>query len=195
MQFKFDLESRNSYNYDSYRKMLDELLSDGQTTGEDQSEEMIAYTKMNITRMNRWDKTAKLTDQLKSALLKSPKQKWLILNEGWCGDAAQNLPILHKMASFAFNIDLQIILRDENLDIMDKYLTKGGRSIPKLIAIDENDKVLFTWGPRPKKMQDRVMELRKQNEPYAEEVHKMYAKDRAVSIQAEFVALLNEIKV
>ena len=195
MQFKFNLEGRKSYSYASYRTMLDELMKDGETTGEDQSETMIEYTKMNLVRMNRWDKTVKLTDPLKSALLKVPKQRWILLNEGWCGDAAQNLPVLSKMTAFAFNIELEIMLRDENLDIMDAYLTSGGRSIPKLIAVDENNEVLFTWGPRPKKMQDRMMELKKQDLPYAEEVHKMYAKDRAVSIQTEFVALLGKILV
>ncbi len=195
MQFKFNLKDRNTYSYTSYRTMLDELMKDGKTTGNDQSEAMIAYTKMNLVRMNRWDKTAKLTDELKHVLLKAPKQKWLVLNEGWCGDAAQNLPVLNKMADFAFNIDLEIILRDENLDIMDEYLTNGGRSIPKLIAIDEQNEVIFTWGPRPQKMQDRVMELKADGQPYAEEVHKMYAKDRATSIQTEFVSLLSEILV
>lgn len=194
MQFKFNLEDRQTYSYKEYRIMLDKLMSDGETTGKDQSDELIEYTKMNIVRMGRWDKLAKLNDPLKSALLNLTQQTWLILNEGWCGDAAQNLPVIAKMADFAFNVDLKIAMRDENLDIMDKFLTNKGRSIPKLIAFDENNKVLFTWGPRPKKMQDRFLELKKAKEEYAEEIHKMYAKDRAVTIQQEFTAMLNGIK-
>ena len=195
MQFKQNLENRNIYTYEGYRTLLDELMAEGKTTGEDHSEEMLEYAKMNIVRMNRWDKTAKLADNLKSALLNTPKQTWLVINEGWCGDAAQNLPIISKMADFAFNVDLKIILRDENLDIMDDYLTKGGRSIPKLIAIDENNEVIFTWGPRPQKMQDQVLQLKAAGEDYAQEVHKMYAKDRAASIQIEFAEALSEILV
>lgn len=194
MQFKFNLEGRNKYSYKEYRILLDKLLSDGETTGKDQSDELIDYTKMNIVRMGRWDKLAKLNDPLKSALLNAPKQTWVMLVEGWCGDAAQTLPVIAKMTEFSFNVELQIMLRDENSDIMDKFLTGKSRSIPKLIAVDEKDKVLFTWGPRPKKMQDRVMELKKAGEEYAEDVHKMYAKDRAVTIQQEFTALLNGIK-
>ncbi len=192
MQFKYKLEDRSTYSYTAYREMLDKLMADGKTTGEDQSEAMIDYTKMNIVRMNRWDRTTKLTDDLKDLLQNTSKQKWLVLNEGWCGDAAQNLPVLNKMAELNENIQLEVILRDENLDIIDEYLTNGGRSIPKLIAIDENNEVLFSWGPRPKKMQDKVVELKKAGLPYAEEVHKLYAKDRAASIQAEFMTLLNK---
>lgn len=194
MQFKFKLEDRTSYNYKEYREMLDKLMADGETTGKDQSDEMIEYTKVNIVRMNRLDKTVKIKDHLKSALLNAPPQTWVVLNEAWCGDAAQNLPIISKMVDFAFNVDFKIILRDDNPDIMDKFLTKKGRSIPKLISIDENNKVLFTWGPRPEKMQAKALELKAAGEEYGEEVHKLYANDRATSIQAEFVELLNAIK-
>lgn len=193
MQFKFNLEDRAKYSYKEYRIMLDKLMSDGETTGKDQSDERIDATKVNIVRMGRLDKLAKLNDPLKSALLNQPEQKWVLLVEGWCGDAAQNLPVIAKMADFAFKVDLQIMLRDDNLDIMDKFLTSKSRSIPKLISVDENNKVLFTWGPRPKKMQDKAMELKKAKQEYAEEVHKLYAKDRATSIIQEFTALLNDV--
>ncbi len=191
MQFKFNLDKRKIYTYDTYRKLLDALLAKKKTTGKEQSDELLAHAKMNLARMSRWDKTTKVNDQLKSVLLSAPKQTWLVLTEGWCGDAAQNLPIISKMADFAFNVDLQIILRDENLDIMDAYLTDGGQSIPKLIAFDEDKKVLFTWGPRPEKMQEKVKELKKAGSDFVEEVHKMYPKDRAVSIQQEFLNLLS----
>jgi hypothetical protein len=191
MQFNFNLEGRNLFTYEAYRTMLDSLMADGKTTGSDQSEAMIEYAKMNIVRMNRWDKTAQLSEELKNVLASAPKQKWIVLNEGWCGDAAQNLPILHKMAEQSEQIELQIILRDENLDIMDAYLTNGGRSIPKLIAIDENNEVLFTWGPRPQKMQDVVIAIKKEGGDYANEVHKMYARDKAASLQSEFMNLLS----
>lgn len=191
MQFNFNLENRNIYSYDAYRTMLDTLMANGKTTGEDQSEAMIEYTKMNIVRMNRWDRTTKLNADLINLLAQAPKQRWLVLNEGWCGDAAQNLPVLNKMAQLNENIDLQIILRDENLDIMDEYLTNGGRSIPKLISMNENNEILFTWGPRPQKMQDLVLAVKKEGGDYAQEVHKLYAKDRTASLQSEFMDLLS----
>lgn len=190
MQFKFDLEKRTTYSYKEYRKMLDDLMADGETTGKDQSDEMIDFTKTNIVRMNRLDKTVKLNDRIKSAILKSAAQKWVVLVEGWSADASQNLPIISKMADFAFNTELYIMLRDENKDITDAFMTKKSRSIPKLIAVGETGKVLFTWGPRPEKIQDHVTKLIKAKEEFAEEAQKMYAQDRATSIQAEFTALL-----
>mgnify|MGYP000338636691 CR=1 FL=1 len=194
MQFKFDLEGRNKYSYKEYREMLDKLMADGETTGKDHSDERIEATKSNIVKMNRSDKLTKLNDRLKSAILKSPKQRWILLIEGWSSDAAQNLPVINKMADFAFNIELDIMLRDENLDIMDAFLTKKGRSIPKLISIDDKNKVLFTWGPRPEKMQARAMELKKAKEEYGQEINQLYAKDRTVSIQAEFIKELSALK-
>ena len=175
--------------------MVDDLMAVGKTTGADHSDEIIAYTKMNIVRMNRWDKTTKLNDVLLALLSKAPKQKWLVISEAWCGDAAQNLPVLQKMADASAHINLEIILRDENLDIMDDYLTNGGRSIPKLIAMDENNEVIFTWGPRPQLMQEKVIELKKAGLEYAEVVHKMYATDRTNALQSEFIGLLSEILV
>jgi hypothetical protein len=175
--------------------MIDELMAVGKTTGEDHSEAMIEYTKMNLVRMNRWDKTTKLNDTIVELLKGAPKQKWLVISEAWCGDAAQNLPVLSKMAELSDNIKLEIILRDENLDIMDAYLTNGGRSVPKLIAIDDNNEVIFTWGPRPIVFQEKVLQLKSEGKEYAEEVHKMYAKDRAATLQAEFVERLQQILV
>lgn len=190
MQFTFDLDGRTLFTYKEYRAMLDDAIVNGKTTGSDQSEAMLAYTKMNIVRMNRWDKTAKLTEEVSNVVNDIPKQKWIVLTEGWCGDAAQNLPIIFKMSEQNEQIDLHIILRDNNLDIMDAYLTNGGRSIPKLIAVDDKKKVLFTWGPRPQNMQQAVKKMKEEGGDYAKVIHKMYALDKAVSIQNEFVNLL-----
>jgi hypothetical protein len=194
MQFKFDLEGRNKYSYKEYREMLDKLMADGLTTGNHESDEMIDATKSSIVKMNRSDKLTKLNDRLKSAILKAPKQRWIVLIEGWSSDSAQNLPVISKMADFAFNIEMHIMLRDENLDIMDAFLTKKARSIPKLISIDDNNKVLFTWGPRPEKMQERALEMKKAKEEFGLEIQQLYAKDRTVSIQAEFIKQLSALK-
>lgn len=190
MQFKFDLEKKKKYSYKEYRALLDTLIGDGETTGKNQADELIDATKKCIVRMNRLEKTVKLNDRLKSAILKSQAQRWVIIVEGWSMDCSQSLPIISKMADFSFNTEIQIILRDDNPDIMDAFLTDKSRSVPMLISVDEKGKVLFTWGPRPEKMQKRAMELKKAKEEITEEVQKVYAQDRATSIQAEFTALL-----
>ena len=75
---------------------------------------------------------------------------WLVLTEDWCADSAFSLPVIVKLAALNEHITLNILPRDANLDIMDRYLTNGARGIPKLIAFDPatGDEV-FQWGPRP----------------------------------------------
>ncbi|MEM6645104.1 MAG: thioredoxin family protein [Bacteroidota bacterium] len=75
---------------------------------------------------------------------------WLVLTEDWCGDSAFSLPMIVALAEQSEHVTLRILLRDDNLDLMDRYLTNGTRSIPKLIAFDpESGRELFQWGPRP----------------------------------------------
>src|SRR5690606_26509598 len=120
-----------------YRELIDKLRSQNKTTGEDHSEDMLNYTDLNISRMNKWDKRFELSADV-LALLKNTNRKeaWVVLTEAWCGDAAHAIPVMAKMAAASPNIDLHLVLRDENLDLMDQYLTNGGRSIPKLIRVD-----------------------------------------------------------
>jgi len=187
-----------SLSYEAYREMIDKLLEQEKTTGENQSEALTDYTKMNVQRMKRWNKTAQLSDSLKTIIEKIEKpMKWVVLTEGWCGDAAQNIPILVKMAKANTNISIHFLLRDENLEIMDTYLTNGGRSIPKLVILDENLEELATWGPRPKVLQEMVLEHKKKPQEeykdFVEKVHKWYAQNKNKEIQAEFEEILKNI--
>ena len=61
---------------------------------------------------------------------------WLVISEGWCGDAAQNMPVVEKIVDEMPNVEIRYVLRDENLELMDQYLTNGGRSIPKALFVD-----------------------------------------------------------
>ena len=61
----------------------------------------------------------------------------LVLSEDWCGDAVNIVPIVAKLADGVSNMDLRILARDENLDIMDAHLTDGkSRSIPIVIVLN-----------------------------------------------------------
>lgn len=132
-----------SYSYKEYRELIEELLNKEKTTGENHSEEMLHYSRMNLYRMDRLDKYAEMKPDLEQ-VLSNLKRKliWLVLVEGWCGDVAQNLPIINKMAESTEKIEMKLILRDENLEVMDQFLTDGrSRSIPKLICIDRKSVV------------------------------------------------------
>jgi hypothetical protein len=195
----------NAFTYDSYRQLIDELMANNKTTGNNHSEAMLNYTKMNIARMNRLDKRAKLTEETIKNLMKIEDPViWLVITEGWCGDAAQILPVLSKMALQNEHIDLKFILRDDHLDIMDAFLTNGGRSIPKVLILDADTlEVTKTWGPRPAEMQEMVMrakaeslatedpDLRKQiNLDSTKNLHLWYAKDKTLTTQREFLSEL-----
>ncbi len=145
----------SALTYEAYRKVITNLLSQDKTTGLIQSESLLHYTKLNETRMNRLDKTTILTaDSLEKLAHITQPQIWLVLTEAWCGDAAQAIPVMNKLAAANPNITLRLLLRDEHPAIMDAFLTDGSRSIPKLIALDADTLEVFaTWGPRSKTLQ------------------------------------------
>ena len=187
------------YSYDEYRDLIDELLSEGKTTGENHSESMLHFTKMNVHRMKRHDKRTDLNDELVEKLDDvNDEWIWLVLTEAWCGDAAQSLPIINKMAEASDNITLRLVLRDENLDLMDQFLQNGrSRSIPKLICINaKTHDVVGDWGPRPQEAQELYDSLRNDTElkyqEVAEKLHKWYADDKGQEIQKEFIHAINE---
>ncbi|WP_372637455.1 thioredoxin family protein [Fodinibius sp.] len=185
-------------SYERYRSLIDGLLEEGKTTGTNHSEAMINYTKMNVHRMNRLDKQVRLSDSLKEALQDVDEDWiWLVLTEAWCGDAAQNIPVLVRMAEQNDHVNLRLILRDEHPDIMDEYLTNGGRSIPKLVCLEaETLEELGTWGPRPGEAQQKAMQWKDDPEistkEWAERLHKWYAGNRTEDIQEEFEELIEQ---
>lgn len=178
-----------------YRDMIDQLLAEGKTTGTNHSEAMVEYTRMNTHRMRRVEKTTVLEDELVQLLLSvETKMLWVILTEAWCGDAAQSLPAIVKIADASPLIEVKLLLRDENPELMDAYLTNGGRSIPKLIALNPDTlEELGTWGPRPEPAQALFLEAKAKEVPYkelAEQLHAWYAKDRSRTLQQEFKQLI-----
>jgi thioredoxin family protein len=186
-----------SMTYADYLKLIDDLLSEGKTTGPKQSSAMFDYAKLNRQRMHRLEKTVELEESVVSAA-KGAKRRviWLVITEGWCGDAAQNIPIIEKIAAQSVNIETRYILRDENPDLMDMFLTNGKRSIPKLIAMDAATReALGSWGSRPAPAQGLFNELKAQGiaKPLiSENMQRWYNADRGKTIQAEFVELIEQ---
>jgi len=181
--------------YTQYREMIDKLLAENKTSGTNHSEEMVAYTRMNAHRMRRVEKTTVLDDELIQLLLSvQTKMVWVVLTEAWCGDAAQSVPAIVKIADASPLIEVKLLLRDENPDIIDEYLTNGGRSIPKLIALNADTlEELGTWGPRPEPAQQLYLDMKAQNVPFnefAEKLHGWYGKDHSQTLQNEFKTLL-----
>ena len=181
--------------YTQYRELIDTLLAEHKTTGTDHSEAMVEYTRMNAQRMRRVEKTTELDDELVELMLRvQNKMIWVIVTEAWCGDAAQTVPALVKIAEASPLIEVKLLLRDEYPEVIDAYLTNGGRSIPKLIVLDaETMEELGTWGPRPAPAQELFMDMKARKVPYSEFVEKLhgwYGKDRSKALLQEFKGLI-----
>lgn len=181
--------------YGSYVELIDGLLAKGRTTGSNQSEAYIHYAKLNRQRMKRLEKTTALLEPVFTAMAENRRKMiWLVITEGWCGDAAQNIPVIEKMAEVNELIETRYILRDENPMLMDRFLTNGTRSIPKLIALDaENLSVIGSWGPRPFAAQQLYNELKKEGdkETISESLQRWYNADKGISAQSELIELFN----
>lgn len=184
--------------YQEYRSLIDGLLLQHKTTGPDDSDAMLHYTKMNVQRMSRVDKTVKLNADFLDVLstVKS-KYRFLVISEGWCGDAAQIVPVFDKIATtFADKFDLRFVLRDKNLPLIDAHLTNGGRAIPVLLILDEKGDVVKKWAPRPDVLQELLATWKKETTDMmeiAEKLHGWYAKDKTQSTQQELLEIFKNI--
>lgn len=187
-----------SLTFAEYIKLIDDLLLDGKTTGPVQSEAMFNYGKINRQRMHRLEKTVNLEESLKEKTRAlDVNWIWLVITEGWCGDAAQAIPVIEKIAGENERIETRYVLRDENPELMDSYLTLGARSIPKLICLDaETLEEIGTWGPRPLEAMAYFLEMRAGGEldkpQMMENIQRWYLKDKEKTIQTEFSVLLDK---
>ena len=186
---------RKGLSYQDYRMLISDLISSGKSSGNTQTEGLLHYSKLNDRRMKRLDKTIKLSKETMVAIaaVKEPVI-WLVLSEGWCGDAAQILPVINKIASESNFINLKIIFRDEHEELMNYFLTNGGKSIPKLLVLNSNNEVLNTWGPRPdiatKMVQDYKSKHGQLDATFKQELQAWYNKNKGVNIQENLSRLL-----
>lgn len=191
---------KNSYSYSKYRAIVTELLVNGKSSGLTQSPELLHYSQLNEARMNRLDKKTEILESTIMKLLALKNQYvWLVISEGWCGDAAQIVPIINKMATLAPNVELKVVFRDENSELMNQFLTNGARSIPKLIVLEADTlKVAGQWGPRPKGASDLISSYKSQygaiDETAKTELQLWYTHDKGKSVQDELTALMADIE-
>lgn len=192
---------QKSFTYDEYQAYSKKRFALNKTTGEApevNTEFYLHYTKLNLSRTSRVEKKVLLADGILTELAKiSQPQIWVILVESWCGDVPHNLPIIQKMTEFQPLIKLQILLRDENPNVMDKYLTNGGRSIPKLIAFNEDlSQELFTWGPRPEALQAEIDTWKAAGTLFpeiAEKSQQWYNQDKGQQLQKELLQRIEAV--
>jgi len=196
----FDVIVNKGLSYEQYTKLTTEQIEDSQKKVLSEAEKgLLDYAVLNQHRSKRLDKTYSVSDSLNSTLHKvTVPQVWMVITENWCGDSAQSLPVLAKIASVNPLIQLKIVLRDENPEIMDKYLTNGTKSIPVMVAFSNDGDELFKWGPRPEGAVKVIQQAKAEGlekEKMYERLHAWYAKDKGKEIESEFGILLEPFTV
>jgi hypothetical protein len=118
----------------------------------------------------------------------------LVLSEDWCGDSVNIVPIIAKLTESVSNMDMRILKRDENLDIMDAHLTETSRSIPIVILLNQKFQECGWWGPRPRPLQQWVKEkgmLLSKDDRY-KEIRTFYARDHGLTTMRELADMLEQ---
>lgn len=186
--------AKKGLSHDTYRAEFDKAVAEGRVLGPPGGGYGADYTKLNLARTRRLEKILKIDDEARAIMANATPQTWIVLTEVWCGDSAQCLPVINQLAELSPAIDLRIFPRDEHLELMDQYLTNGGRSIPKLIAIDAGTgEELFTWGPRPNAAQ-ALVDAKKatlSKEELAEALHGWYNTNKGQDVVTEIAALIS----
>ena len=198
---------KKSIGYVEYHALIEEVLSQNHYLALKSIENDIHDTRLNLIRMERLDKTARMTAQtrLQIAAIHTPLI-WLTMTEVWCGDAAQIVPTIQKMAALNDKIEHRLVFRDQHPELMAAFLTKGTSSIPLTIVLNkESLKVLGHWGPRPQELQAFVLEnlqnlnkikdkqeYKMLNADFLTKVQRWYAKDKTYSTQKEFLDVLKK---
>lgn len=180
---------QKAISYDQYKKQMAEELALNPDL------KIKQYINLNQRRMHRVEKTytpsAEIITQVKNL---KHKTYWLIVTEHWCGDASQSLPALNAVAELSEGkIEMKLVYRDQNDELMNAYLTNGTRSIPKLVQLDEHYNVTAIWGPRPTIAQKLVKELKSNPATaatYVNELHLWYAKNKQQDLEKEMAQVL-----
>lgn len=183
--------------YQEYKELMAAHVEEGTSTGLSQSASLTQYTVLNNARMKRLDKTTRLPEDITAKFENfAGRQQWLVITESWCGDAAQSMSAMNKLAQLAPTIDLKVVLRDENPELMNAFLTHGSMSIPKLIIFDEDKgEVIADWGPRPSVATAMVNDFKKEHGSLTPEFKKdlqvWYNKDKSQNILEDLSGLVD----
>ena len=179
--------------YAQFKALHDQILDREIVTPPYDREVYLNYVKLNKARMKRWDKRLILDGAMIDLIQQTTKpMHWIIITEPWCGDAAHVIPLLIKMSELNPLISYDIQLRDSEPYLIEHYLTKGAKSIPKIIVRDEHGADLFTWGPRPKAAQE-LLDMMKNQQVESEKINialqHWYNEDQGRSISSEIAKL------
>jgi hypothetical protein len=174
--FFADRRPHNGLSYEDYRARWREEKDESPDGKDPEERRRLHFLDYNWDRQAHVHEEYTPSDDLRDAVegIDEP-QLWMVLTEPWCGDSAFLLPVIAEAAQSNDAVTLRILLRDDNLDVMDQYLTDGSRSIPKLVAFSDDGEELFTWGPRPEGARQRFAELKEAYDDKMEMVRELVA--------------------
>ncbi|SDE42306.1 thioredoxin family protein [Ulvibacter litoralis] len=178
---------KKAISYKEYRDLVANHVLEGTNTGPVQNEGLAQYTVLNDARMRRLDKTVKVPESALELFKNTAEPlEWLVITESWCGDAAQTMPVMNAVAQLSDKINFSVVLRDENPDLMNAFLTNGAMSIPKLVVFDKtSNSIQGVWGPRPEKATKMVTEFKEAHglltPEFKQELQVWYNKDKGQS--------------
>lgn len=196
---KVDLKDlNNSFSYAEFRAYVTDALQNNPDELQ-LSADYMPYAELNEARLHRLDKTLQVEPEVALVMENLGSDYiWLVISESWCGDAAQSVPMLNKMAELTAKVELRIVFRDRHLELMDQYLTNGGRAIPKLLVVEKDTlNVVGDWGPRPADAVKLVNDYKAEKGKFDEDgiilLNKWYTKNKGQQVQQEVAALMTSI--
>lgn len=179
--------------FSEYSNHFEQILKTEKNVAPYDNPDYLNYTHLNWSRMNRWLKNGELTKELTDKIQSiQEEQTWILIAEPWCGDAAHSVPFIKMMTDLNPKIKLEIQLRDSDSEI-DKYLTNGGKSIPKLVLRNREGKDIGVWGPRPEACQKVFLEMKEKNADFEATkiaLQNWYNDNKGKDIQDEILSLL-----
>lgn len=184
-------------SYDAYIAQIQDVIQSGSMNVLSYDTSQLEFTELNMKRMDRWKRRFDKQGFSASTNFDASSLTWLVITEGWCGDAAHILPVIGRLAKELDQMRLIFINRDLNHEIMDEFLTNGGRAIPMLIVLNNEGHVVGQWGPRPKELQDYfIEEKRKPDFSYPEVqigLQSWYNKDKGQTTASEIMEMMESI--
>lgn len=157
--------------------------------------EVLARPKDNAALWDALYRKAAISPEI-AARLRNARGQWhfLVLNEDWCGDSVNILPYVARLADSHPGIELRVLGRDDNPDLMNAHLTSASKSIPVVIVYDEDFNEIGWWGPRPRDLQEWVVTegLALPKPDRYRNIRAWYARDRGATIVSEILSIIEQ---
>ena len=184
---------KKGYSFDQYLERIEDELEEQIEL--DDPKELVPLFAMNLKQSRDIRKNFRYNPGMeKKAKSYNADLKILVISEGWCEDAAQIVPIVDRLAE-TIGVELKIVLRDENLALMEEYHTDGSFSVPMVIGVTPEGEEAFRFGPRPAKAMVFTNRFKKDPDKYSkddfiEDLDRFYLENHGQDIITEILELV-----